>query len=183
MLVWLGCDGEEGSTQDDVVDVGFDDEDEGDPPSAEADCESDGPCAGEGLCEAYACGGRPARFNHFGCPRVACDADSDCPSGEACFALAFDKSCEPSQTTCFAEGDACVCEATDDCSGIVDAHCLPTEFYPPEDYCDVSVWPCETLPGWIDALETAADARPDTALATALTDCALEAREALEACR
>ena len=181
MLVWLGCDGDEAPPQDDgVVDVGFDDEEE--PPAAEADCESEGPCAGDGLCDVYECGGRPARYNHFGCPRVACDLDSDCPSGEACFALAFDKSCEPSQTVCSAQGDACVCDLTADCSGIVDAHCLPTEFYPPSEYCDVSAWSCEALPEWIEALDTAADARADTPLAASLADCASRARDALQAC-
>lgn len=134
------------------------------------------------MCDVYECGGRPARFNHFGCARVACDLDSDCPSGEACFALAYDKSCEPSETRCFADGDACVCEATNDCDGVLDAHCLPTEFYPPAEYCDVAAWSCEALPGWIDALTAAAEDRADTPLAAALDDCASRARDALQGC-
>ncbi len=53
------------------------------PPSAEADSERMGPCGEGGVCDVYDCGGRPARFKHFGCARVACDADDDCPVGEA----------------------------------------------------------------------------------------------------
>ncbi len=185
MLVWTGCDdSEEQPEVDEAQDIatGGPSDEDGEPPSAEADCEGAGPCADGGLCDVYDCGGRPARFNHFGCARVGCDSDSDCPSGEACFALAFDRSCEPSETTCFEEDGACVCEADDDCSGILDAHCLPTEFYPTEEYCDPSAWPCMELPSWIEALEAAADARAGTPLADDLAACAEDAAAALEAC-
>lgn len=102
--------------------------------------------------------------------------------GEACFALAFDRSCEPSVTTCFEEAGACVCEADDDCDGIRDAHCLPTEFYPPADYCDPSAFGCDALPAWIEALNDASQARADTALGDALSACSEAAAAALEAC-
>ena len=153
------------------------------PPAAEADCEGEGPCAGDSLCDVYDCGGRPARYNHFGCARVSCDADEDCPSGEACFSLAFDRSCEASSTVCFEEGDACVCEATEDCDGVLDAHCLPTEFYPPADYCDPAAFPCDDLGAWRDALLLAAEEHSDTGLSQALFECATEATQAFEACQ
>lgn len=159
-----------------------DGEGQGEPPGAEADCEGEGPCAGDGLCDIYDCGGRPARYNHFGCERVSCELDEDCPSGEACFSLAFDRSCEPSSTVCFEEGDACVCEATEDCDGVLDAHCLPTEFYPPEDYCDPEAWSCEELDAWREALQRAAQFRAGTALNQALAECAAAATEAIGAC-
>ena len=152
------------------------------PPGAESECEGEGACAEGRLCDVYACGGRPARFNHYGCPRVPCDGDADCPAGEACFVLAFDRSCEPSVTECSEEDGACVCEATDDCDGILDAHCLPTEFYPPEDYCDPAAFGCDALPAWIAALDAASRARNDTPLSASLSACVLEAMMALEAC-
>ena len=153
------------------------------PMGAESRCDDDddGPCAGEKLCDAYSCGGRAARFNHFGCERLACSSDADCPSGEACFTLAFERSCEPSVTTCSAQGDACVCEATDDCDGVLHAHCLPTQFYPPEQYCDPSLFSCEELPAWADALERSAENATAT-LAERLTACAQTARTAVEDC-
>lgn len=166
----------------DAASTGTDSEGQGDPPAAEADCEGEGACAGDNLCEVYECGGRPARYNHFGCPRVSCDTDEDCPSGEACFSLAFDLSCEPSSTVCFEENDACVCESTDDCDGILDAHCLPTEFYPPNDDCDPGAWACEELEAWRGALLEAAQVRAGTPLSTSLTECATEASNAIEAC-
>ena len=151
-----------------------------DPPSAEADCEGEGACAGGALCDVYNCGGRPARFNHFGCARVPCETDEACPVGEACFALAYDRICEPSSTRCFEEDEACVCEATDDCGGSLDAHCLPTEFYPPSDYCRVDAFDCDTLGDWAAALRGAAQAKP--ALAPALEACAESADVALAEC-
>lgn len=163
--------------------TGSDGEGQDGPPAAEADCEGVGPCAGDGLCDVYDCGGRPARYNHFGCARVSCDADEDCPSGEACFSLAFDRSCEASSTVCFEEGDACVCEATEDCDGVLDAHCLPTEFYPPADYCDPAAFPCDELGAWRDALQLAAEEHSDTGLSQALLECATEATQAFETCQ
>lgn len=161
-------------------------EDDGDgqeePPGAEADCEEEGACAEDSLCDVYDCGGRPARYNHFGCERVACELDEDCPSGEACFALAFDRSCEPSSTVCFQEGNACLCEASDDCDGVLDAHCLPTEFYPPADYCDPGAWSCDELGAWRETLLRTAQVRAGTPLSQALTECAAAATEAIGAC-
>ena len=88
---------------------------------------------------------------------------------------------------CFEEDGACVCEATADCDGILDAHCLPTEFYPPEAYCDVAARDCGDLGAWSDALARAADHHGNEpsgqALSHALADCASEAAEAIEACR
>jgi hypothetical protein len=152
-----------------------------DPPGAEEACDGEGACAGEGLCEAYPCGGRPARFNHFGCRRVSCSTDADCPSGEACFTIAYERICEPSSTTCTEEGGACRCEATDDCNGIAEGHCLPTQFYPPSEYCDPSLFSCEDLESWAAALEQAAGAT-DESLAAGLRSCAEQARERAGAC-
>ncbi len=162
--------------------TGDDSEGQDEPPAAEADCEGEGACAGDSLCDIYDCGGRPARYNHFGCERVSCDVDEDCPSGEACFSLAFGRSCEASSTVCFQEGNACVCEASDDCEGILDAHCLPTEFYPPSDYCDPGAFPCDELDAWQIALRRAAQEHAGTPMGEALRDCAAEATEASEMC-
>ncbi|MGH1342881.1 MAG: hypothetical protein ACRBN8_15065 [Nannocystales bacterium] len=179
VLVFSGCDEDaEGSTAQAAGEADGQDQ----PPSAEADCEGDGACAGDELCDVYECGGRPARYNHFGCPRVSCDSDEDCPSGEACFSLAFDRTCEPSSTVCTEAGNTCECESTADCEGVLDAHCLPTEFYPPSDYCNPAVWACDELGAWQDALLRAAQEYVGTPLSEALTECAGQAADARETC-
>ncbi|MBV1857902.1 MAG: hypothetical protein KUG77_05775 [Nannocystaceae bacterium] len=187
VLACVGCDENTDDTPLEMAggeaSTGHDGGRQDEPPAAEAACEGEGACGGYNLCDVYDCGGRPARYNHFGCERVPCDADEDCPSGEACFSLAFDRNCEASSTVCFEEGNACVCEASDDCDGVLDAHCLPTEFYPPADYCDPKAWPCDELDAWRDALLRAAQEHAGTPLSEALTDCATEATEAHETCR
>jgi len=178
----VGCDEDSpgGGMGDEVGDPDADTPPE---PGAEASCEGEGACAEGGLCDVYDCGGAAARFNHFGCPRIPCERDDDCPSDEACFVLAFDRTCEASRTDCYETDDgACTCAGTDDCSGVVDAHCLPTEFYPPAGYCDPSAWSCDELPAWIAALNLAAEPRVGTPLGDALEACSTEASAAAVAC-
>ena len=143
------CEGSDG-TDDPAAGGGGTDE----PPGAEDPCTGEGSCANEGVCDVYECGGPAAAFNHFGCPRVGCDDDGDCPTAEACFVRAYDADCLPSSVTCEEEAGACACATTDDCGGVVQAHCLPTEFYPKSEYCPVDLG-CSELNARRDAIATA----------------------------
>lgn len=107
------------------------------------------------VCDIFACGGKTAVFNHFGCPRTECASDADCASSEACYVRAFGASCLSSFESCTMADGVCECTGNDDCGGIVQAHCLPTGFYPTQEYCDLAQFECGAMPGWIDALNEA----------------------------
>jgi hypothetical protein len=180
----VGCDGEDSAPEAETGAMVT--EESGEPPSAEDACEGlPGACAGEGVCEAYACGGRAAIYNHFGCPRTTCDGNADCPDGEACFVVVYDTACASSSVECSEIDGACTCASTDDCAGVTRAHCLPTQFYPEDAYCDVAAWDCEGLPAWVEALELAEDSLRGsgrTELADGVGECLVAARGAVEAC-
>jgi hypothetical protein len=157
----------------------------GGPPGAEEPCLSDGSaCAGEGVCEVYACGGPTAVYNHFGCRRRSCGRDADCAAGDACYARAYGADCLPSSVDCSGGDAVCACAVSDDCGGVVDAHCLPVAFYPKSSQCETAL-PCELLSPRIAALELAESHHAqlgNTALAAELQSCIDALGALLRAC-
>jgi hypothetical protein len=144
-----------------------------------------GACAAIDPCEAFECGGKTAPFNHYGCPRVACTADSECGGGERCFAVALDTACRAA-ATCEDDDGTCTCGAGElACIGTAEAHCLPIEFYPATGDCEVEGLGCEELSARAGAVEAARSQREGaghTELAAALAACADAIEAASAAC-
>ena len=121
----------------------------------ETECVAASDCDVEELCEITTCGGKVSAINHFGCARVACQSDAECPQTERCYPRAMGASCLSSQLDCEQSGDSCECATSNDCTGVLTAHCLPAEFYPVETYCDLEVFECGELSAWHEALRFA----------------------------
>jgi hypothetical protein len=163
LMAPVACDDDEGAASE-VGDTGADDGaapvgDDGAAGGGEPmGCEGplgEGACADVTVCDVYTCGGKAAPFNHFGCPRTACGDDDDCPSTERCFAVVLETACRPAVGSCGDLDGVCGCEGADACEGNVEAHCLPTEFYPAAEDCDVGDLDCGDLDDRLAALDQA----------------------------
>lgn len=146
----------------------------------------DAACAGRSICETYECGGKLSLYNHDGCPRTNCTTDDGCGDGWRCVPLVLGDGCIDGELSCRSDGDACVCEVTEACSGNPLAHCLPDSVYPPEGDCVPAAIGCgEALDQWHGAMIVVRDAhelagRAD--LAAKITACAPLAIDAVIAC-
>ncbi|MCX4245275.1 hypothetical protein [Paraliomyxa miuraensis] len=182
----LACEGSASSTTQDPSNptgAGTEAGDEAHEPASE--CATAPVCSADALCEVTSCGGKTAAFNHFGCARTTCEADVDCMPTESCYPRAMGASCLPSSETCNEDDGSCGCVVTQDCSGVLGAHCLPTEFYPVDGYCDVGAFTCDTMAEWQAGLRAALahhEGAGRAELVERLSSCSVTVADARSAC-
>ncbi len=151
----------------------------------ESSCAEEPACDVESLCEATVCGGKVSSINHFGCARTTCQSDADCPDVERCYPRAMGASCLSSAFDCEPTEQGCQCAATNDCNGVLEAHCLPAEFYPVEGYCDLTAFECPDLQSWHESLRFASfshDQAGRVQLAERLSSCSASVVDARFEC-
>ncbi|MEM6993671.1 MAG: hypothetical protein AAF721_24370 [Myxococcota bacterium] len=160
VFLWLvGCAGvpacERDDASQDVDDVMT--EDQGEPMGCE-DALGSGACASLTICDVFDCGGKAAPYNHFGCARTPCLADSECGSGERCFAVALESGCRAETGACTDQAGTCECAGAESCGGVVEAHCLPVGFYPASEDCQLADLSCDALQTRLTGLDQASAA-------------------------